>query len=365
MVKPFKAESIYDAATDDGAFAELAASLAQAIGARSGVFHWKDLREQTEEVSYSGYFTAEQMEAYDRHFADADLWSAAVNRPDRLNRVWDLEQIVAPAQYARGRLYNEWIRPMGDDSFRALGGVLRTETLRAEIGFHRGRTQDAFDAETVAWVEDIFVHLRRMVAIRSKLVATQQLSDDATAGLDVLGHAVMTLDVTGRLLHANASAETILARADGLTIREGRLRALRPVDQKALQQAIDMAVAPSELEATAILVHRAAGRPYELSILSTCQEGRRRVVVVLADPEIKDLSMSGRLRELHGLTTAEADVAVRLAEGVPPALIAEERGVAPGTVHSQLKAIFAKLGCSRQSELVMIVGALPKLQPHS
>ena len=363
MARAFRAETIYDAATDDEAFAGLASAMAAAIGARSGVFHWKDLREQTEEVSYSGYFSGEQMEVYDRHFADADLWSAAVNRPDRLNRVWDLEQIVAPTAYARGRLYNEWIRPMGDDSFRALGGVVRTATVAAEIGFHRGRTQPGFDARTVAWVEGVLVHLRRMVAIRSRLAATQRLTAHATAGLDVIGHAVLTLDVTGRLLHANAAAEGVLERSDGLTIREGKLRALRPADQKALQQAIDRAVAPSDMEATAISIPRAVGRPYEVSVLSAQQAGTRRVIAVLADPEVRDLSLSGRLRELHGLTLAEADVAVRLAEGVSPAVIAEERSVALATIHSQLKAIFAKLGCSRQSELVTIVGNLPRLLP--
>lgn len=361
MLRPFRPEDIYDAAADDEAFDQLAATLARLIDARSAAFHWRDFREGTEEVSYSGYFSHDQMAVYEQHFADADLWSAAVSAPDRINRIWDCEELVPSRIYEGGRLYNEWVRPMGDDSFHAMGGVLRTGTAIGEIGFHRGKGQPAFEPEAVRIVEEGLVHLRRMVAIRSKLEASRQLSASVSGSLDAIGHAVLTLGPSGLLLHCNAAAEIVLRRADGITLRGGRLCASMPADNAALQAAIARAVAPGG-EAGGLLVERRRGRPYELSILSANIKDKRQILIVLTDPDGRDTSLPTRLRALYGLTAAEADVAIRLAEGASPAILAEERRVTVATVHSQLKAIFVKLGCRRQSELVAIVGSLPRLQ---
>ena len=65
------------------------------------------------------------------------------------------------------------------------------------------------------------------------------------------------------------------------------------------------------------------------------------------------------LRSLYGLTRAEAEIAVRIADGVGPAGIAGERGVSVATVRAQVKALAAKLGCARQSEIAALVRALP------
>jgi DNA-binding CsgD family transcriptional regulator len=363
MPRALRTEEIYDAATDDAAFDDLACSLARAVDARSGVLHWKSFSEQTEEVSYSGYFTADQMAEYDRHFSDADLWSTAVTRSERLNHVWDCDRLVSPTEYENGRLYNEWIRPMGDDTFHCLGAALRTETAVGEIGFHRGRDQPAFDDEVVRIVEDGLGHMRRMVAIRSKLIAARRTSACASASLDVIGHAVLSLDPKGRLMHGNAAAEALLRRADGLMLQRRRLAARRPADQSALQAALDRALAPDGTEASGVLVHRAEGRPYELSVLSASVGGQRQIVVVVTDPETCNAGLRERIRGLYGLTAAEAEVAEHLALGLSPAQIADHRLVSAGTIHSQLKAIFLKLGCRRQSELVAMISSLPRLHP--
>ena len=361
MARAIRAEEIYDAAADDAAFEQLAATFAAAVGARSGVIHWRDFREQTEEVSYSGYFSDDQMAEYERHFAGDDLWSDAVNRPERLDRVWDCGGIVAPQVYENGRIYNEWVRPMGDDTFHCLGGALRTETAAGEIGFHRGRRQPAFDEAAVRIVEDGLVHLRRMVAIRSKLIAARRLTAQASATLDVFGHGILTLDTAGRLIHCNLAGEAILRLGDGLAVHARRLVAREPCDQSALQEALDRALAPDRPEAGGVIVNRSLGRPYELSILSAVADGQRQIVVVVTDPSSGNAGLHDRIRGLYGLTPAEAEVAEMLARGWSPRRIAEHRRVSTDTIHSQLKAIFSKLGCRRQSELVAMISGLPQL----
>jgi DNA-binding CsgD family transcriptional regulator len=52
-----------------------------------------------------------------------------------------------------------------------------------------------------------------------------------------------------------------------------------------------------------------------------------------------------------GLTPAETDVALRLAEGKTAEVIAKARAVEIGTVRAQIKTILSKVGLNRQAEL--------------
>lgn len=68
--------------------------------------------------------------------------------------------------------------------------------------------------------------------------------------------------------------------------------------------------------------------------------------------------LRGRLQRLFGLTTAEAETTVLLANGGSLEAIAEARGVSVDTVRTQLRRVFTKTGIHRQGELVCAVGRL-------
>jgi DNA-binding CsgD family transcriptional regulator len=68
---------------------------------------------------------------------------------------------------------------------------------------------------------------------------------------------------------------------------------------------------------------------------------------------VRDEPMLGReAMEMFGLTPAEARLAVQLAAGNTLAEIAETNGVNISTLRAQLRAVYAKTGTSKQSELV-------------
>ncbi|MSO75674.1 MAG: helix-turn-helix transcriptional regulator [Alphaproteobacteria bacterium] len=83
------------------------------------------------------------------------------------------------------------------------------------------------------------------------------------------------------------------------------------------------------------------------------------VLILISDPDREKSGIARDLRALYGLTPAEADVAVALAEGKTLDRVAEERGVSRETVRFQLKAIYAKTGTSRQAELARLVLTAP------
>lgn len=359
MISPLRPEEIYDAATDSALFAGLAGRLADSVGARSGVLHWRDAATEHEDISYSGYFSAEQMAVYAEHFEADDLWSAAISAPDPANRVHNCAELVPPQQYESGRLYNEWIRPMGDDSFHCLGGALRVGSVVAEFGFHRGRTQQAFGEREVRALNGQVGHLRRLVAIRHRLWQADRTEAALSGAQDAIGYGVITLSAAGRLVQHNRAADAILSRGDGLVLRSGRLAATAPATRSRLAAMLDETRATGS--ARALQIPRTGGGRYELSMMSIWSDGERRIVVVAHDPDGTDPSLPARLRSRYGLSAAEAEIAIALAAAMSPAEVADQRRTSLETVRNQIKTISTKLGCSRQPEIVAMVRNLPRL----
>jgi DNA-binding CsgD family transcriptional regulator len=93
----------------------------------------------------------------------------------------------------------------------------------------------------------------------------------------------------------------------------------------------------------------------------------RRSLVLLALIEPARTSgpartMETRLRRLHGLTAAEAAVAVLLARGEGLPAVGAALGIGHSTARTHLSRVFAKTGTSRQAELARLVEALSVLE---
>jgi len=110
-----------------------------------------------------------------------------------------------------------------------------------------------------------------------------------------------------------------------------------------------------------VFLNRENGLPHVLSIASVRVGTERRIVAIATDPDARDDSLTSRIRALYGLTRAEAEVAQGLCAGQGLEELSQERGVALNTVRTQIKNIYVKMDCSRQSELVARIGALPRL----
>jgi len=70
-----------------------------------------------------------------------------------------------------------------------------------------------------------------------------------------------------------------------------------------------------------------------------------------------------QLRDAWGLSAQEARVTLRLIDGATVAECAADLGVAESTVRSHVKAVFAKTGRTRQSQLATLLQTRPGLPP--
>lgn len=75
-------------------------------------------------------------------------------------------------------------------------------------------------------------------------------------------------------------------------------------------------------------------------------------IVFVRDPLAGRSAATGTLRELFGLTEAEAALAQALQSGVTLTEYARQRALSLNTVYTHLRRLREKTGCSRMAELI-------------
>jgi DNA-binding CsgD family transcriptional regulator len=85
---------------------------------------------------------------------------------------------------------------------------------------------------------------------------------------------------------------------------------------------------------------------------------RARAVVLVVDALADQPPDPALVRDVLGLTLAEARVAALVGSGQAPRGAAEKLGITEETARTVLKRVFAKVGVSRQSELASLLTKL-------
>jgi DNA-binding CsgD family transcriptional regulator/PAS domain-containing protein len=362
-LREFRSEQIYEALFDDDAFEQLPQDLAEAVGARSAILNWAHNDGGFQTLGYC-HFTPGFMQAYTETWAALDPWIAASRRPSRLNRVSLLEEIVPSAAYGRSAIYNDFVRPSGDDTFYTMGVAVSSDWGDGIIGVNRGRSAGPFEATELARLRPLAKDVGRVLKLRGEIAAARRDEEVSSAALDAMAVAIVIVTWNGRLLEANEAAEAVFERADGFGRRAGMVATARHADAVALEGAIAVATAGARPTATSVIVSRGAGlEPYLVTVSPLESPGPgRRAMLIFRDPATKDPSLMARLRGLFGLSRAEAEIAADLSEGRSPAEVAARRMVSANTLKTQLASLMGKMGCTRQSEVVSIVAALPRVR---
>ena len=356
-------ERLFAALFDESEFASALDDIAATIGARSylGGFTFSD-GSRMASVS-SGYFSHEQEACYYEQFFDQDPWSGYLLEHWEPARLADPGAFLTIEQIERSGLYQDFFRPMGDDTFYAL--CIPTETAQGigAIAFQRGRGKSGFSERAKEELASIAPDLARILALRCRLQGLERDILARSSALQALGEGLIMLDAQGRIVMANAAAETELRTGRLLRVEKGRLscRAARQRNQLAAKLE-----SVGELGQTALRVEDGEGALLDLTFLALPKDsGRARTLV--AFPAAPQPSRADVLRQLYGLSAGEAEIAVMLTDGLDPANIAEARGTSLNTVRAQLRTVGEKMGCSRLIDIVRRVAALPRIgeAPHA
>ncbi len=208
--------------------------------------------------------------------------------------------------------------------------------------------------------------LKRALSLFLRLTHAEVERDLYAGVLTRMAVGMVVVDRTGRILDINPAARAILAKGDPLTDRGGTLRlAEAAAEARALAELIavnaDAALSGSEPPAAQALrvasddggvglIVRPAPTPAKLDGALV-----GAAVVVITDGDRDVAPQPKVLTQLFGLTAAEAELGVLLAQGRDLDEASQALGVAKNTARAQLRAIFAKTGVTRQSGLVRLL----------
>lgn len=354
-------EIIYEACVDDELFAQLPGQLSAAFSARSCSLFWQNSDAEAPIFTHSNYYSEDHLAQYFLHFSQHDLWIAAASTPDRLNRAWLSSQAIHPEEYASSIFFNEWISPMGDDTFHALGASLKNLHGHGTIGLHRGKTQGDFQYSSQLKLDAMMPHLRRMFSIRSRLATVSRHAGIWRDGFIHTPQPILVVDRALRVRVRNASAERLLAKRHVLSEQHGLLWISPLLQNAGLTPVLNRASATVSPQSGACVARDDQDRVWKVDVLplvSGTLAGCAMIAIECVDPQMSAEKTVPRLIAMFALTNAEAHIAVCLSNGQSVEQVAFDRRSSEHTIRSQIRAIMSKLNVHRQAEVTSIVSRL-------
>lgn len=232
------------------------------------------------------------------------------------------------------------------------------DDLSFVLAVHAKSQDGVLSAETESLHGLVFEHMSRAVRLASR---QPNLIDGPKP--------LILVDAQGMVRQANRAAEEVLARNDGLSVRNGQLVGRMTACTKRIELALSGAL--SALEAGRVggvaVLERAPGHaPYRLTVtpLPMPPEPFRFVgpsaLVRIADPDQLRTGLEPpTLMAMFGLTEREAQLAALFAGSVSDLPTAATRlGVSYETARSFLKAVLAKCEVRNQVELAQLLTQL-------
>ncbi len=381
-------EEIYDAAAGSTPWTVVEAGLKSLVQARTASLMVGDALTGQTELLWREGFPDSAVAAYQSHYRHLDLWTtraaAVLARGGRAAPIRLLiggEMLVPDHEFVRSEFYNDFGRPLG--LRHVLGTVVPLgEAGMMPIGLHRPDNAAPFGEAERRLVDGALPHLRRAMQLRHRLKATAGTA--GLAALDALPLGVLVLDATMRVLVANTAAETMAAahgaalrlqqvrRAGGAgsctvavarhNVEDVRFAAL--VRQVAKDDRAGGALGLSTEDRSQRLAALVAPLPRRLAGRGGAEAGAGRVqgqaLVLLRDlsPMVRTSPRADMLRDLFGLTRAEAEVAQALTGGTSTVAVAARRGLSEATVRSQVRAVLDKTGAANLRDLERLLTSL-------
>jgi DNA-binding CsgD family transcriptional regulator/PAS domain-containing protein len=354
--------SMYDSALDGSGWPDFITDVGEAFGTHSCALQIR-LNGEIVMLGTTENLTPALLQEYMNHYGETDIWARAIGA--RMFDTVHLGRDLATHEVVSRSEYYEFMNKA--DLFDFAGAVVTVGP--GEVGIicvHRRRQAAEFEEWHRRKMHLLVPHLQRSLKMSSAFRKHAIQHGMMTAALDSLAIAVILADDSGRVLYANQTAVATLRKGDGLTEREGRLKADTADATQTLLHLVGAACRRDFLAARAdtpdVLVLRRSASAFVSAMIVPLRAGvfsaardEPMAMLLVRDGASSGASRPEILQALFGLTPAEAAIANELAQGCSLDEIAERKGASVHTVRAQLKSALRKTGAHRQAELVALV----------
>jgi DNA-binding CsgD family transcriptional regulator len=244
-------------------------------------------------------------------------------------------------------------------------------TLVVSISVQRALKRGPFESQELDRLAWLGRHAARAVTVSLRLAAARANERTLADMLERLPCGAVVVDAGHQVVFANAAAERLMG--DGICTGRRRLRAASAAHQQALDRLIGSAqrgadatvlgplALPRQNGKQPLLLQAIPFRRSEVDGIDRLLFGLPSVLVLIVDPEHEHVQRPIAALRLLGLTQAEARIAALVGSGHSRKEAAEMLDISEWTAREALKRVFAKLGISRQAELVKLVCRLSVL----
>jgi DNA-binding CsgD family transcriptional regulator/PAS domain-containing protein len=357
---------VYDAALETGLWTSVIERMADMMGGTGGALIEQDQRDG----SGQGVLARADPGAAELYFGYPYDQQALlrVDDAEAFMRNWRPtiltdEDWMPKSQLVRSEYYGQFLRRV--DAHSVLMVRLVAKGLRTtSVSLGRALGAEQFGTREIDLARQLQPHLIRAVELGKRLSDAKNLGEELAQFLDGSPHGLILLDADGKVRHVNRTGEGLIGQRDAIFVRAGRLRGATADTTLRLQALIAAAGSRDGVRRTggSLALPSVSGRlplsatiaPVGAERLALFQSGRS-VMVCITDLETGVRLPAERLRDLFGLTPAEARVALALFEGATLKEAAECLSVSFYTVRWHLAQIFEKTGVSRQSEMMRLM----------
>jgi len=364
-------EKIYSAALDGAHWPDALAALAELTGGIDATLEIHDKPGRGPAFFVSGdRLPHDGVDDYLRHYASVCPRIPHVASLACGSTSCDYD-FISEREMDRSEFYTDFLAPY-DLRYFAVGSLFKRAGRLALVAVHRTPRQGHVETADLAVLKRSLPHLGRALDLHLRLRDHDRRETSLRALLDRLPQAVAVLDGRGRLLHANPTARSLLAKEDGVALCKGRIaladtraaRTLAAILGDLLKQDFRAELTakggrfaarrPSGKAAYMVTVHALAGATRVFEDDAGC------AALFLADPDPDTVAApdAAILADMFSLTPRETELAIALHRGHRLRDFATRRGVKLTTVRTHLRSLMAKTGTNRQSDLVRILAGI-------
>lgn len=272
--------------------------------------------------------------------------------------------------------YFRLILKPNDIGFISGMNIYHDKEWQVGIGLHRSFNADPFSDEDIAKLRLLYPHFKRAIRIHREFhrLRTRQQTLHSALSRFMLG--LIILEPDGTVAYRNPVADALLTHHNALALAGTGVKAYYADENTRLACLIQKQAKadPREINTrnTAIGLHH-PDRDNALTVMlatlnadNTPDGGEPTngsVALYISDPDSPLNIPAETLHTLYEMTQAESNVAIALTNGLSPGQIAENNGTSVDTVRSQLKAIYSKMGVSKQQDVIrtLLSGAMQVL----
>lgn len=245
-------------------------------------------------------------------------------------------------------------------------GIIQNDDYFVVIKLHRGESDTPFDNAELELLTQLHPHFERVMRIYWHYRKLENENFQLKSSLSRVNLGVLVVNREMGIEYQNPVAEKILELHSALDVQNGLKAYYENENQqlkKHIEELFDSSLDAAEKRARAIGLHHPNKSVPLILIITPCEKDRIEsgsqfkdcLAIYMSDPETPINIREETLCSVHGLTVAEANIAISLANGLSLKEISEVNQTSLGTVRTQIKQVFNKTGVTRQQDLVRLL----------